>query len=129
MIPVTSDQKMLMVMMLCILSCWEGTNGLKPAQAHCCLPHSFVNCSGFILYTGLSQLFSAQPMLVWSIQDSHTLLMNSERKSYITSSSIQLLIVVYLKQRPPSGPLCAEIKSDSLHQLWSVTACIISQVS
>lgn len=40
---------------------------MKPAQAHCCLHNDFVSCVVFVLYVGLSLVFTL-PMLVWLTQ-------------------------------------------------------------
>lgn len=72
--------------------------------------------------------YSILPVLIWPTQgDIPTLLINSGRNIYNACWPTQLLIAVYLKQRPPSGPLGA--KSASIKQLWSAKPCIIPWAS
>lgn len=68
-------------------------------------------CLVLIVYVVLNPKFTL-PMLVWlSREVIHFLFMNSEINIYSTSWSTQVLITVYLKQRPPSSPpFCMEIK-------------------
>lgn len=78
------------------------------------------------LYCTLGWVVCSLPLPPWLTQgDIHTFLMNLGRKIYSASWSTQLLIAVYLKPRPLSSPPCAEVKSASLQQLWSVTPGVI----
>lgn len=90
---------------------------------------SFVSHSIFILYAGLSHIYTPSPY--WSGRHSHSsnelgerFLMNGE-KDLIHSTDI----AVRLKQRPPWGPICVEIKSTLFAAALSVTPYIIPWAS
>lgn len=73
---------------------------VKPAQTCCSIPNYFNSYPVFILCVGLREVFTA-PLLIWLTQ----------WDICITRWSIQLLVAVYLKQRPPSGLLAIGILS------------------